>query len=120
MLLLILLFVCHYLGDFTPLSNAWMQQAKQFGRPLFPILCHAAVHAFLMLIVLLFFIEPKIALSLSLFQCLAHFSIDVLKGKMNGWFPILQDASKKGYWMIFGFDQLLHQATILTMVGYLN
>ncbi|MEO6902401.1 MAG: hypothetical protein ABI315_04515 [Bacteroidia bacterium] len=47
-ILLISLFFCHFLADFTHLSTNWMLSAKRLGKPLFPILSHAAVHAALM------------------------------------------------------------------------
>ncbi len=115
-LLICLLLICHYLADFTPLSTAWMLKAKQFGQPLLPIFAHAAVHAGLMGTVLLFFTLPSEAFKLTLLQLIVHFAVDTWKGRMNQWFPVLQDNTKKGYWMIFGFDQLLHQCTILLMV----
>ena len=118
--LIFLLLLCHFLGDFTPLSNAWMQKAKQFGKTLIPILAHAMVHALLMLGVLLFYASFEQAFLLSSFQLMAHFGIDTLKGRLNSWFPILLESSKKGYWVIFGLDQLLHQITILLMVSYLK
>ena len=97
-----------------------MQKAKQFGKPLHPILAQAAVHAGMMLVILLFFAPWQVALKLAIIQLIAHFLIDVWKGRMNGWFPSLQDNTKKEYWMIFGFDQLLHQVTILLMVYLMN
>jgi hypothetical protein len=115
-LLISLLLICHYLADFTPLSTTWMLKAKQFGKPLHPIMAHAGVHAGLMCIVLLFYTSPVEAFKLALLQLVIHFTIDTWKGRMNEWFPVLQDNTKKGYWMIFGFDQLLHQFTILLMV----
>ena len=117
--ILFLLMVCHYLADFTALSTGWMLQAKQFGKPLYPILVHASVHALLMGIVLLFFVDFNVALRLFGIQLIAHFSFDTLKGRLNGRFPSLQDHAKRGYWMILGFDQFLHHATILVMVYYL-
>ncbi len=117
--LLILLNFCHLLGDFSPLSTAWMLNAKRFGKPLFPIFVHAAVHASLMLSVLFFFTELKYALLLAGFQLITHFIIDVWKGRMNGWFPVFSDMNNKAYWFLFGFDQLLHQMVILTMVWYM-
>ena len=113
----VLLCICHFLGDFTPLSNAWMLRAKQFGTPLFPIAMHALVHAVLMFLVLLFFVSFNLALNLFFIQWASHFLIDTWKGRMNTWVPFLQDNSKRGYWMMLGFDQLLHQLTILGMVG---
>ena len=97
-----------------------MLKAKQFGKPLYPILIHAGVHAGLMCTVLLFFTSPVEAIKLGLFQLVVHFVLDTWKGRMNEWFPELQDNTKKGYWIIFGFDQLLHQFTILLMVYSIN
>ena len=118
-LILLLLMICHYLADFTALSTPWMLQAKQYGKPLFPILVHAFVHAVLMGSVLLLFVEFSIAFRLFGIQLIAHFSFDTLKGRLNGWYPILQDNTKRGYWMVLGFDQFMHHATILIMVYYL-
>ncbi len=42
--LLILLFLCHFLADYTHLSTKWMLDAKRIGKPLWPILCHAGNH----------------------------------------------------------------------------
>ncbi len=118
--LFLLLFICHFLGDFSPLSTAWMLKAKQFGKPLHPILVHAAIHAGLMLIVLLFFTTPEKAITLATFQLAAHFIIDTWKGIMNVWFPLLLDNTRKAHWMVFGFDQLLHQITIVAMIYLLE
>lgn len=118
-LILFLLMVCHYAADFTPLSTAWMLQAKQYGKPLYPILVHAFVHAFLMGIVLLFFVEFSVAFRLFGIQLIAHFFIDTLKGRLNERFPSFQDTTKRSYWMLLGFDQFLHNATLLLMVCYL-
>jgi hypothetical protein len=46
--ILIGLFICHFLADYTHLSTAWMLNAKRLGTPLFPIFCHAFVHMFIM------------------------------------------------------------------------
>ena len=86
MLLLLLLFSCHFLADFTWLSTPWMLKAKALGKPFFPILIHAMIHAMLMSVVLYFFIGTDLKLwgSLVLFQWGSHFIIDVWKGRMNG------------------------------------
>ena len=117
MLLLLLLFSCHFLADFTWLSTPWMLKAKALGKPFFPILIHAMIHAMLMSVVLYFFIGTDLKLwgSLVLFQWGSHFIIDVWKGRMNGWFPFLRDNTKQPYWIIFGFDQLLHATMIILM-----
>lgn len=116
MLLLVLLFVCHFLSDFSPLSTDWMLRAKSKGWPLFPIFVHAGIHASLMFTVLFFFVPFTLAWQLAFFQWFTHFIIDVCKGKMNVFFPTVANPTHKSYWLLFGFDQLMHQLVIVGMV----
>lgn len=114
--LLILLNICHYLADYTWLSTPWMLAAKFQGKPLFPIFCHATVHAILMEIVL-FILIKDVNKEVYLFwlQLGSHFGIDVLKGRMNTWFPSLMSTRNVLHWVVFGGDQLLHQIVIILM-----
>ena len=122
MILLALLFVCHYLADYTPLSRPCMLVAKRLGRPVMPIVLHAAVHAWLMLLVLAVFdgfgwiaIHHDTIALLFLFQLVSHSLIDLLKGRLNGWFPSLADPRSPAHWCVFGADQLAHALVILLM-----
>ena len=115
-LLLIGLFFCHFLADFTWLSTTWMLNAKSLGKPLLPIFAHAAVHATLMGLLLAFGNLPlALWVNLVIFQLLTHFLIDLWKGQMNVWFPILKSPASKWHWIIFGFDQFLHAVVICIM-----
>lgn len=115
-LLLILLFVCHYLADYTHLSTPDMLAAKRVGYPYYPIFTHAAIHASLMHTVIAFYgVSNIVLLSCSLLQLSSHFIIDVLKGKMNVWFPSVANPANKEHWYIFGLDQLLHHCVIVAM-----
>lgn len=118
--LLISLFVCHFLADYTHLSTGWMLSAKRLGKPLYPIFTHAFIHACLMLVVMRvgFNIESLTALYLFMFQLITHFLIDVWKGRMNGWFPSLQSPANKWHWIVFGADQLLHAIVIILMATW--
>ena len=127
LILLLSLFFCHFLADFTHLSTNWMLKAKRFGKPLFPIFCHALVHACLMGLVLEIYCHYTIAGyetklfeltrvdKLFFLQLVTHFLIDMCKGRMNFWFPSLTDPSNKWHWVIFGADQFLHATVILIM-----
>lgn len=123
--ILIGLFICHFLADYTHLSTAWMLNAKRLGRPLFPIFCHAWMHAILMGFFLIVYsnhistIEHNAWFSVVGFQTLSHFLIDVWKGRMNGWFPTLQNPANKWHWVVFGFGQLLHAIVIILMVNWI-
>jgi hypothetical protein len=57
-LLLVVLFVAHYLGDYTPLATPRMQRAKAAGRPVGPIAAHALVHAALVALAVLAVARP--------------------------------------------------------------
>lgn len=119
-IILIGLFICHFLADFTPLSTAWMLNAKQLGKPLFPIFIHAAMHTMLMSLVLGWFVGfTNDWAYLVIFQWVTHFLIDVWKGRMSGWFPTLQSPANKLHWIVFGFDQLLHAIVIILMSHYI-
>lgn len=117
--ILIGLFICHWLADYTHLSTSWMLNAKRLGKPIFPIFIHACVHGSLMGIFLLFFVNIQIILLVISIQIVSHFLIDLWKGKMNSWLPLLQSPMNKFHWYIFGFDQLLHTIIILTMASIL-
>ncbi|GAB4136907.1 MAG: hypothetical protein Fur0041_11500 [Bacteroidia bacterium] len=111
--LLLLLLVCHWLGDFTHLSTPAMLKAKEKGTPVLPIVLHAGVHAILMFLVLMFFIPFQAAVFLMLFEWVTHFALDLLKGKSNVWFPQLSDSKNPFHWYIFGIDQILHIVVII-------
>jgi len=110
------LLFCHFLADFTPLSTPWMLQAKLVGKPWWPIMVHAAVHGLLMGLVLLLFTNPLQALGLAVFQTLAHFLTDLVKGRLSAAFAMFREPSHKAYWGLFGADQLCHQVAIVAMV----
>lgn len=114
--LLLALFFCHFLADYTWLSTSWMLKAKGLGRPLLPIFAHALTHGALMRIALWVLVpEGDWSLVIAL-QIGSHFLIDVWKGRMNGWFPALQNPANKLHWVMFGLDQFMHAAVIVWMV----
>lgn len=116
--ILIALNFCHFLGDYTHLSTNWMLSAKRLGKPLFPILVHAFVHSILMFTAVWIILDIYMALIAFCIQLPTHFLIDVLKGRMNGWFPKLKDPTNKAHWYSFGLDQLLY-ALVIIYISYL-
>lgn len=115
-LLLILLNIAHFLGDYTHLSTKKMLEAKRIGSPLMLIAFHSAVHAVLFAIILVFYTEGLIFGICIWVEFISHFAIDVLKGKLNVWFPSLSNPANKFHWYIFGLDQLAHQLIIILIV----
>lgn len=112
-LLLIALLFCHYIADFC-LTMSIMIKAKADGRNLWPILLHASVHVLLMgLCLLIWGVAWKLLLLMMLVEFVSHFCIDTGKARLSFHFPHLADSRHKPYWMLYGFDQLLHQLVIV-------
>jgi len=116
-LLLILLNVCHWLGDYTHLQMPHMLLAKKIGRPIGPILQHAFMHSFLIMFILIPYTDALTGVSLMAFQFITHFGIDLLKGKCNVWFPSLTNPANPFHWYVFGLDQLLHQIVLIIIAS---
>ena len=112
---LIIMLICHYLADFCFTSPA-MIRAKADGRNPWPILLHSSIHAVLMGVCLLIWgTRWKTLILLVLFELVSHFVIDTSKGLLTARFPILADQQHKPYWMLYGFDQLLHQLVVVAI-----
>ncbi len=106
--LLLTLLVCHYLADFC-LTFPAMIKAKADGRNPWPILLHAGIHAGLVGICLLCWqISWNLLLKMMALELVSHFLVDTAKGRLSAFFPRLADPQGKPYWMLYGFDQLLH------------
>lgn len=114
-LLLVALLVCHYLADFC-LTMPVMIRAKADGHNIWPILLHASVHAFLIgLCLLIWGLAWDLLLLLMSVELISHFLIDMGKGRLSAYYPELVDQQKKLYWMLYGFDQLLHLLVIVLL-----
>lgn len=111
----ILLFTCHFIADYSPLSMPFMLKAKATGSPILNIAAHGLVHAFLMFIVSLLYVPVNMALLLFFIQLITHTGIDTLKGRLNVWFPQLKNTASKKHWAVFGTDQFLHIMVIELM-----
>lgn len=93
-----------------------MLEAKRFGQPVMPILNHGAAHGLLMLWVLYFLgVNHWLCVWLACFQVLSHTAIDVLKGRLNARYPVLQSPATGLHWCVFGADQYFHAAIIIMM-----
>ncbi len=115
-LLLISLLICHFLADYC-LTTPQMIEAKASGKHLQHIGLHAAVHATLMVVVLLAFCVSFVVVSaLYALELISHFAIDYGKGFLGRKFPALGDNTKKPFWVLYGLDQLLHLLVIVAIV----
>lgn len=115
--LLTTLLMCHYLADFCFTFPA-MIKAKADGRNPWPIMLHTGIHAGLVGISLLLWgVSWNLLLMLALVEFVSHFLIDTAKGRLTARYFILANMQKKPYWMLYGFDQLLH-LLVIVMIWY--
>ena len=111
-LFLTLLLVCHYMADFC-FTFPVMIKAKADGKNLWPILLHSFIHAILIgLCLLLFGINWHLMFLLALLELVSHFLIDKAKARLSVCYQYLADMRYKPNWMLYGFDQLLHQFVV--------
>ncbi|MDR2970776.1 MAG: DUF3307 domain-containing protein [Bacteroidales bacterium] len=137
-LLLFALNLAHFLGDFTPL-NKWFISAKQYGKPVWLVACHGALNGalygitvglFILSLKYLFFapfavnlctfavkklLEHPLKMILIVFtiETVTHTLIDILKGRINRRFPVVQNSEKSTHWVVMGADQFLHQVVLI-------
>lgn len=112
-LLFVVFHLKQYLGDFV-LQTKYMlkKDAPDWGffRPLF---FHSLVHA-AMTVFIVCFIDVKLWW-LGAIDLILHFSMDRLKSspKLLGRF---NDITSDSYWRTFGFDQLIHNLTHVSLI----
>lgn len=118
--LLIFLFVGHFLGDFTPLATARMLEAKLTGSPIGPIALHALVHAVLVGLAVAAIARPvpMLILAAVTVEFWTHLGLDWVKGKMSVRRPALGDPGQPIFWTVLGIDQLAH-ALVLVGIAFL-
>ncbi len=118
-ILLSLLLVAHYLGDFTPLATRQMQEAKAGFRPPGLIVAHAAVHGGLVFAAV-GLVRPAwpVVLTAGGIEFATHLGIDFVKMKLGTRFPRLRDPKDGPFWYFLGLDQLAHLLILVAIAAW--
>ena len=119
LILLVVLLLAHYLGDFTHLSTPRMLEAKATGRSISWIGIHAGVHAILVGIAVGVIVAPtsKVLLLAAVLEFATHFLIDTGRAKLCVSFPSCATTDHDGYWYLLGLDQLAHGLVLLAIAA---
>jgi hypothetical protein len=114
-ILLIFLFLGHFLGDFTPLATARMLEAKLTGSPIGPIALHALVHSVLVGIAVAAIARPvpMLILAVVTIEFWTHLGLDWFRGRMTVRRPALGDPGQSVFWTALGLDQLAHAMVLV-------
>jgi hypothetical protein len=117
--LLVIFIIKHWIADFplqmSPYINAnkhiWMHPGA---------LLHAAIHAFLTLLILCYCLVPvQYVLSICVVEFVLHYLLDYAAKKtneLNGYTP----TNGPGFYQVMGFDQLMHYLSYVWIISYLN
>jgi hypothetical protein len=112
---LFLLFIKHFICDFPLQANPWIYRNK--GTYMHPGgIAHASIHALGTLLVLAPFIGSASILYATI-DMLVHYHIDWSKMKISKRYD-LQPNNSERFWILLGFDQLLHHITYFVIVYY--
>jgi hypothetical protein len=115
-LALVLLQLKHFAADFVLQTERQVRFKGVYGAA--PGIQHAGTHALLTLPCLLAAgVAPVAALAAAGAELAVHYHQDWLKERV-GRLAALTPANR-GYWMLLGADQLVHQLTYAAMVGLL-
>jgi hypothetical protein len=111
---LIFLLIKHFICDFLLQANPWIYSNKStYGHT--GGLAHSALHGIGTLIILAFWLGAG-AWVYALADTVIHYHIDWVK--MNaGKRYALQPDNSDWYWILLGFDQLLHPLTYFALVA---
>ena len=103
----------HFVADFV-LQTRWMMTEKgHYGR--LGGIAHATVHMGSSVPALVVLGAGPLAASiLILFEGAVHYHLDFLKESISR--RLAMDPSHKGFWILLGADQLLHQLTYILIV----
>ena len=112
---LFLLFIKHFICDFPLQATPWMYRNKGVYMHLGGI-AHAGIHAVGTLLVLTPFLG-NIAIMYAAIDMLVHYHIDWAKMSVGKRYD-LQPNNSERFWILLGFDQLLHHITYFVIVYF--
>lgn len=110
------LFIKHFVCDFPLQMFPWLYKNK--GQYLHPGgIVHASLHGIGTIIVLVYFLNVKLAVLCGLLDILLHYHIDWAKMNLSRYYRLKPDNSE-WFWLLLGFDQFLHHLTYFAIVYY--
>src|SRR5262249_51160555 len=102
----------HFVCDFALQTPRQIRAKGNYGQ--LAGLEHAGLHAVASLPALLVLTQSQAAIVFAIIgEFLVHYHVDWTKARIDKWWGFSNQST--AYWIVFGFDQLVHQATYLTL-----
>jgi len=108
-LILVLLFVKHFLADFCWQTDRMLRDKGHFWR--IGGLQHAGLHGALTYVILMHFLGLQACVMLAVFDAVVHYTVDWFQRRAT--VKLAYDSNQ--FWFWIGVDQLLHALTYLTI-----
>ena len=103
----------HFMCDFALQTPRQIKAKGNYGQ--LPGLEHAGLHAITSLPALFVLTQSTAVLTAAVVgEFLVHYHVDFGKARIDKWGNFGNQST--AYWVVFGFDQLAHQATYLALV----
>ena len=112
---LFLLFIKHFICDFPLQANPWLYRNKGTYMHLGGI-THAGIHGLGTVLVLAPFIG-SLSMMYAAIDMLVHYHIDWAKMNVSRRYD-LQPTNSERFWILLGFDQLLHHITYFAIIYF--
>ncbi len=113
-LMLLTMTVKHFICDFPLQAFPYQYRNKgTYGHP--GGLLHAGIHWLGAFAVLYVFVRPWEAMWLAMLDAMIHYHIDYAKMRLGVIYNLKPDNSE-WFWILLGFDQLLHYLTYFLIV----
>ena len=107
----------HFVCDFALQTPRQIKAKGNYGR--LPGLEHAGLHALASLPALLVLTQSAAVIAAVIVgEFVVHYHVDFSKARIDKWWNFSSQST--AYWIVFGFDQLMHQATYLAIVFLLT
>ena len=107
---LLLLQLKHFLADFCLQSPEMLADKARYGAR--GGLLHAGLHGIGTVLALVLFAPLAVVLMMGVVDAIVHYHIDWAKLRLQG----NAQPNERMFWVQFGFDQFLHQLTMLAIV----
>lgn len=110
-LVLLLLFVKHYLFDFIWQTESMIAHKGAYGDP--RGVAHSAGHGLGTLVVVVLFLGPWWAIVIAAIDGAVHYHVDWIKSQYGS-----KNINDPLFWNHFGLDQLAHSLTYVFIAGF--
>lgn len=117
LIIIALLLFKHFICDFIMQTHYQLAHKNVYAHP--GGLLHAILHGIGTFIVMLLYYSLETTFICACLDAVIHYHIDWAKAKLNNALKFkINGKTERGFWALYGLDQLLHQLTYVGLVFF--